>query len=333
LNGVILGIHQEPEKFVNNLRKKRRGGKIDSLVSIYRTQTNSTINISSDGGLVCRPLIVVEKGVSKITAEDIRDLIHGVKKFEDFVHSGKNEYLDTNEETDSDVAIYEKDIYYRDPSLNVGLELDPLELPNTSHLEIAPFTVLGAVAGLIPYPHHNQSPRNTYQCAMGKQAIGAIAYNQLTRIDTLLYLMVYPMHPMVRTKTIELIGYDKLPAGQNATVAVMSYSGYVIEDALVLNKASLDRGFGRVQVMRKLSTMIKSYPNQTFDRLADAQIDEEGNPFFKHAALDDDRIAGVGARIESGQVLINKQSPTETTQRPPGTAWAPHVAFSSRRKF
>jgi DNA-directed RNA polymerase III subunit RPC2 len=320
LNGVILGIHQEPEKFVNNLRKLRRGGKIDSLVSIYRTQTNRTINISSDGGRVCRPLIVVEKGVSKITAEDIRELIHGVKKFEDFVHSGKIEYLDTNEETDSDIAIYEKDIYYRDPSLNVGLELDPLELPNTSHLEIAPFTVLGAVAGLIPYPHHNQSPRNTYQCAMGKQAIGAIAYNQLTRIDTLLYLMVYPMHPMVRTKTIELIGYDKLPAGQNATVAVMSYSGYDIEDALVLNKASLDRGFGRVQVMRKFSTMIKSYPNQTFDRLADAQIDEEGNPLFKHAALDDDGIAGVGVRIESGQVLINKQSPTETTQRPPGTA-------------
>lgn len=71
---------------------------------------------------------------------------------------------------------------------------------------------------------------------MGKQAIGAIAYNQLNRIDTLLYLMVYPQQPMVKTKTIELIGYDRLPAGQNATVAVMSFSGYDIEDALILNK-------------------------------------------------------------------------------------------------
>jgi len=76
---------------------------------------------------------------------------------------------------------------------------------------------------------------------MGKQAIGAIAYNQLNRIDTLLYLMVYPQQPMVKTKTIELIGYDKLPAGQNATVAVMSYSGYDIEDALILNKVSWRR--------------------------------------------------------------------------------------------
>ena len=77
-------------------------------------------------------------------------------------------------------------------------------MPTTTHLEIGPFTLLGAVAGLIPYPHHNQSPRNTYQCAMGKQAIGAIGFNQLNRIDTLLYLSVYPQQPMVKTKTIEL---------------------------------------------------------------------------------------------------------------------------------
>ncbi len=172
------------------------------------------------------------------------------------------EYLDVNEENDSHIALYEHMI-----------------VPTTTHLEIEPFTILGAVAGLIPYPHHNQSPRNTYQCAMGKQAIGAIAFNQLNRIDTLLYLSVYPQQPMVKTKTIELVGYDRLPAGQNATVAVMSYSGYDIEDALIMNKvraslsrgtnvshffqASLDRGYGRCQVMRKNATLIRKYPNGT----------------------------------------------------------------------
>lgn len=142
--------------------------------------------------------------------------------FDDFLRQGLVEYLDVNEENDSHIALYESMI-----------------VPSTTHLEIEPFTILGAVAGLIPYPHHNQSPRNTYQCAMGKQAIGAIAYNQLNRIDTLLYLMVYPQQPMVKTKSIELVGYDKLPAGQNATVAVMSYSGYDIEDALILNKVGV----------------------------------------------------------------------------------------------
>lgn len=143
----------------------------------------------------------------------------GTVTFDDFLRKGLVEYLDVNEENDTYIALYESDI-----------------VPATTHLEIEPFTLLGAVAGLIPYPHHNQSPRNTYQCAMGKQAIGAIAYNQLNRIDTLLYLLVYPQQPMVKTRTIELVGYDRLPAGQNATVAVMSFSGYDIEDALIPNK-------------------------------------------------------------------------------------------------
>src|ERR1700742_3341626 len=162
--------------------------------------------------------------------------------FDDFLRKGLIEYVDVNEENDSHIALYE----------------DQIE-SSTTHLETEPFTILGAVAGLIPYPHHNQSPRNTYQCAMGKQATGAIAFNQLSRIDTLLYLLVYPQQPMVKTKTIELIKYDKLPAGQNATVAVMSYSGYDIEDALVLNKSSCDRGFGRCQVLRKYPVSLKLY--------------------------------------------------------------------------
>lgn len=202
----------------------------------------------------------------------------GKLAFDDFLRKGLVEYLDVNEENDSYIALYETDI-----------------VPTTTHLEIEPFTLLGAVAGLIPYPHHNQSPRNTYQCAMGKQAIGAIGYNQLNRIDTLLYLSVYPQQPMVKTKTIELIGYDKLPAGQNATVAVMSYSGYDIEDALIQNRvslivphgaqhclcparlrsltvcpdhsmlqASLDRGYGRCQVLRKNAALIRKYSNGTY---------------------------------------------------------------------
>ena len=145
--------------------------------------------------------------------------------FDDFVHAGLVEYLDVNEENDSYIAVYESDIN-----------------EETTHLEIEPFTLLGVCAGLIPYPHHNQSPRNTYQCAMGKQAMGTIACNQRNRIDGLLYNLVYPHKPMVKTRTIELVNFENLPAGQNAMVAVMSYSGFDIEDATVLNKASLDRG-------------------------------------------------------------------------------------------
>ncbi|THH03340.1 hypothetical protein EW145_g6339 [Phellinidium pouzarii] len=205
---------------------------------------------------------------------------------------------------------------------------ESLILPATTHLEIEPFTILGVVAGLIPYPHHNQSPRNTYQCAMGKQAIGAIAYNQLSRIDTLLYLLVYPQQPMVKTKTIELVGYDKLPVGQNATVAVMSFSGYDIEDALILNKASLDRGYGRCQVMRKNATLIRKYPNGTFDRLADAPLDENGQVQKKYDIIQMDGLAGVGERVDPGDVYVNKQSPTNANDNS-FTGQASSVAYKN----
>ncbi|KAL2915844.1 DNA-directed RNA polymerase III complex subunit Rpc2 [Polyrhizophydium stewartii] len=324
LNGVILGVHRNAEQFVKDLRRLRRAGRVSAFVSVYRTILQRTINISSDGGRVCRPLIIVERGVPRVTEADVRDIIHGVIKFDDLVTRGKIEYLDTNEETDSDIAVYESEISWTPPAKLRADMADPTApppTPNTTHLEIAPFTLLGAVAGLIPYPHHNQSPRNTYQCAMGKQAIGTIAYNQLTRIDTLLYLMVYPHHPMVRTRTIEMIGFDKLPAGQNATVAVMSYSGYDIEDALVLNKASVDRGYGRCQVMRKSATMIKSYANGTYDRVIDPAVDPTtGMVQERHAILDQDGICGVGERVATNQILINKQSPVETTPRVPTAA-------------
>ncbi|TDL26987.1 beta and beta-prime subunits of DNA dependent RNA-polymerase [Rickenella mellea] len=293
VNGTIVGLTRYPTRFVGNFRKLRRAGRFSEFVSIYINHHHRTVHIASDGGRICRPMIIVENGRPKVTSDHILQLKNGAISFDDFLRKGLVEYLDVNEENDSYIALYESMI-----------------VPTTTHLEIEPFTLLGAVAGLIPYPHHNQSPRNTYQCAMGKQAIGAIAYNQLNRIDTLLYLLVYPQKPMVKTKTIELIGYDRLPAGQNATVAVMSYSGYDIEDALILNKASLDRGYGRCQVFRKNATMIRKYPNGTFDRLADAPLDENGQINKKYDIIQLDGLAGVGERVDPGDVYVNKQTPS-----------------------
>jgi DNA-directed RNA polymerase III subunit RPC2 len=246
LNGNLIGLTQNPLDFVGNFRELRRAGYVSTFVSVYINYLQRAIHIASDGGRICRPMIIVAGGQPKITVQHMESIKRKQKTFDDLLKEGLIEYLDVNEENDALIAMYEADI-----------------IAATTHLEIEPFTILGAVAGLIPYPHHNQSPRNTYQCAMGKQAMGAIGYNQLNRIDTLLYLMVYPQTPMVRTKAIELVGYDKLPAGQNAMVAVMSFSGYDIEDALILNQASIDRGFGRCQVFRKYVTMIKRYPNGT----------------------------------------------------------------------
>lgn len=225
LNGGIVGIVRAIQKLIFLFRRLRRLGHISGYVSIYPDYNQRTINISSDMGRLCRPYIIVEDEKPRLKQKHIDELNAGLRSFEDCLSEGLVEYLDVNEENDCFIAIYEH-----------------LIQKDTTHLEIEPFTLLGACAGLVPYPHHNQSPRNTYQCAMGKQAMGTIGYNQKNRIDTLLYNLVYPHKPMVKSRTIELINFEKLPAGQNAIICVMSYSGYDIEDALVLNKASLDRG-------------------------------------------------------------------------------------------
>ncbi|KAJ1958477.1 DNA-directed RNA polymerase III complex subunit Rpc2 [Linderina pennispora] len=294
LNGLILGVTRSALRFVRQFRMVRRSGRIPAFVSIYIDDHRNTVNISADNGRICRPLIIVENGKSRVKDHHIQDLMAGKLEFDDFLRLGLVEYLDVNEENDCNIAIYEKDLKLY-----------------TTHCEIEPFTLLGAVAGLIPYPHHNQSPRNTYQSAMGKQAIGAIAYNQLNRIDTLLYLMVYPQQPMVKTKTIELINYDKLPAGQNGSVFVMSYSGYDIEDALVINKSSLDRGFGRCQVMRKYTAMVRKYANGTFDRVVGPPMMPDGTIPERYAHIDTDGMAPPGTRLEAGQMYLHKQSPVD----------------------
>ena len=192
LNGGIVGIILDHIKLITSFRTLRRQGVFSGYISIYLDRKQKGIYISSDGGRLCRPYIVCEDGKPLLTTEDMEDLKAGLICYNDLVDDGIIEFLDVNEENDSFIALYEKDVQ-----------------PDAAHLDIEPFRRLGACAGLVPYPHHNQSPRNTYQCAMGKQAMGTIGLNQKNRIDTLMYNLVYPHRPMVKTRTMDLIHFDE----------------------------------------------------------------------------------------------------------------------------
>uniref|UniRef100_M4E8I4 DNA-directed RNA polymerase subunit beta n=1 Tax=Brassica campestris TaxID=3711 RepID=M4E8I4_BRACM len=279
-NGLIIGKHRRPQYFANSLRRLRRAGKIGEFVSVFINEKQHCVYVASDGGRVCRPLVIADNGVSRVKQYHMKELQDGVRTFDDFIREGLIEYLDVNEENNALIALYEG---------------SPKKMKDITHIEIEPFTILGVVAGLIPYPHHNQSPRNTYQ---------------LNRMDSLLYLLVYPQRPLLTTRTIELVGYDKLGAGQNATVAVMSNTGYDIEDAIVMNKASLDRGFVRCIVMKKFVAICQKYGNDAVDRILRPQ--RTGPDAEKMQILDDDGIASPGEIIRPNDVYINKQVPVDT---------------------
>ncbi|KAK3099094.1 DNA-directed RNA polymerase III complex subunit Rpc2, partial [Teratosphaeriaceae sp. CCFEE 6253] len=137
--------------------------------------------------------------------------------------------------------------------------------------------------------------------------------------------MVYPQKPMVTTRTIELVKYDKLPAGQNAIVAVMSYSGYDIEDALVLNKASCDRGFGRCQVFKKISAQLKGYGNGASDRLTDRDLANS-----RHKKIGNDGMVEVGSQLEAGDMYLLREAPlNQSTQSSASSQkWLPqHMSY------
>ena len=292
VNGTPIGLTSKPNEFCNRFRNFRRKGYIHEFVSIFCDSENNSIMIACDSGRFTRPYIRVENGKSLVTSNDLEKIKNHSITFRSLVKCGKIEYLDVNESNNALIALEENFIK-----------------PETTHMEIAQYTILSIVTGLIPYPHHNQSPRNTYQCSMGRQSIGGIGYNQLIRTDTLLYLMIYPQKPLVKTLSMEISNYEKLPAGQNASVAIISYSGYDIEDAIILNKASLDRGFGRIMTLRRMEEVMKNYENGT----RDCRLGTKRDSFLKNLhAIDKDGLPFVGSKLTTGDIYINKFVPLNT---------------------
>jgi len=322
LNGLILGVHLRPIWLVKSLRTLRRQGQVGEFVSVYLHDSQKAVHIATDGGRVCRPLIIVDEKTSlpRLKQVHVEGLALGTIHIKDLLRQGVVEYIDVNEENNCLIAVAERELEVRRRAIGEDYKAGRVrEWMAYTHLEIDPMTLLGVVAGLIPNPHHNQSPRNTYQSAMGKQAIGTIGINQYSRFDGLIYTMIYPHKPMVKTRTLDLVNFDNIPAGQNACIAVMSYSGYDIEDAVVLNKASIDRGFGRCMVLKKQQTSVRRYQNGTMDRTCGAPDPsafpdgEEDKRYARYRAVDKDGLCMVGEKLDNGTIMVNKESPVDTS--------------------
>ena len=305
INGSWVGITNNPEDIMERLIGQRRKACISKEISIVNNFMNKEIRIYTDSGRSLRPLFVVEKYKNeknetssklKITKQDIRDLTDQKMKFDDLVDNGVIEFLDVEEEESSMIAMKITDLVNNRHYCTTY-----------THCEIHPAMILGVAASIIPFPDHNQSPRNVYQSAMGKQAIGIYSTNFNMRMDTLSYLLFYPQKPLVVTQSMEFLKFKALPAGINAIVAIMCYTGYNQEDSVIMNQSSIDRGLFRSAFFRTYTSeqrIESKLKNEQFEVPDRRQVSKYrmGN----YGKLDCEGLIPPGTKVRGDDIIIGK---------------------------
>lgn len=309
VNGAWLGVHREPDRMVETLRSLRREVDLPVDVSIVWDVRERELHLYSDAGRVCRPLYIVDGNRLRAKKEHVRRLesADDPYTFIDLVKGGLIEYIDTDEEETIMCGMSIADLRLARENEERG---GTGSLVRYTHCEIHPSMILGVCGSIIPFPDHNQSPRNTYQSAMGKQAMGMYITNYLLRFDTMAHVLFYPQRPLVCTRAMEYLHFRELPAGQNAVVAISVYSGYNQEDSVIMNKGALDRGFFRSTFYRKYGAEEARQALMMQDEFERPNPETTGGmKFGSYDKIEADGLIAPGTRISKDDIIIGMTSP------------------------
>src|SRR3989338_1908944 len=293
LNSKFVGSVDNPIEFVQKIREERRRGYVSEKLNVYYKEKSNEVQLESSKGRSRRPLIIVKEGLPLLTEKHIKQLEKNEISWSDLVKQGIIEYLDAMEEDDALVAFYENEL-----------------TPKHTHLEIMPLAMLGYCTSLVPYGNFNQSTRLNAGSKNQKQALGLYAANFPVRMDMDVNVLHYPQNPIVQTIMHEISDYGKHPAGQNIVVAIMSYKGYNMEDAIILNQGSIMRGLGRSTYYRPSVAEELRYSGGLIDEIGIPNKEVKGYKSEKdYRLLEDDGITYPEARMKEGDVVIGKTSP------------------------
>jgi len=293
MNSKYIGNVDDPIKFIDSFREQRRSNKIDSVVNVHYDDEKDNVIIDTTSGRLRRPLIVIKNGKSSLTKEIIEKLKKDELKWSDLVNKGIVEYLDAAEEENALVALSEDEI-----------------TPEHTHIEVAPYDLFGIAACLVPFANYSPPAKILVGTKNQRFALGVYSSNYHSRYDVNISVLETPQNPIVKTVMNDLSGYSKHPSGQNFTIAVMQHEGYNMEDAVILNKASIERGLSRSFFFRPYDAEEIRYPGGLVDEVTIPNKDtKDYRTEHDYRLLEDDGIVYPGADVTESDVVVGKISP------------------------
>jgi len=312
VNGCWLGIAENPMDLYNEMKEKKYRGIINIYTSITFDFKLLEIRICNDGGRLTRPVLRVRENKAIIDKTVIDKLMNKEISWNDLLTNCKLddsviEYIDPDEQNFAMIAMKCKDTYLQD--VNKKFQY--------SHCEIHPSTIFGVLASCIPYPEHNQAPRNTYQCAMGKQAMGVYATNYDQRMDKTAYVLNYPSRPLVDTRLMNFIQLNRIPSGTQIHVAIMTHTGYNQEDSVLVNKGSIDRGLFLATIYHTEKDEDKNIIRDEIIRCKPDPQKTKGIKFGNYDKLNSDGFIPENSLVENRDIIIAKTIPIKENRNDP----------------
>ena len=310
INGDWHFITDDPVSLVNKLKKMRRSGLIHPFISISNKQKINSIFINTEAGRCLRPLFIIKNNKFNITKNILEKLRNDKLNFNDLLYnfnedSSLIEFIDVEEEDNCMILINSDKL--KDNKKVIKYKY--------THCELHSSLMTGVCASVIPFSDHNQSPRNTYQSAMGKQSMGIYALNFRYRMDTLGHILYYPQKPIVENKIMDYMSSKNLPSGINCIVAIASYTGYNQEDSVIMNKSAVDRGlfnsiFYRTYKTEEKKTQVNGIQVQEkFTKInRENTLGIKGHNWHK---LDKNGFAKLNSKVNGNDIIVGKVIPVK----------------------
>ena len=303
VNGAWLGIAKQPMELYQEMKNKKYKGIINVFTSVVFDIKHKEIRICNDAGRLVRPLLRVKDNKLVLTTSIIDKLNKQELVWDDLltdckIENSVIEYVDATEQNLSMLAMTPTDL--RDKTNFIY---------KFTHCEIHPSTIFGILASCIPFPEHNQSPRNTYQCAMGKQAMGMYVTNYDNRMDKTAYVMTYPMRPLVDTRVMNMIELNQIPSGCQIIVAIMTHSGYNQEDSILFNQGSIDRGLFQATIYHTEKDEDKKIHGDEEIRCKPDPSKTKGMKFGNYDKVNSSGVIPENTLVENRDIIIAKVLP------------------------